>query len=195
MSLKIGVIVGSTRPNRVGRNVAEWFMSEVEHREDVEFELIDLAEENLPFLNEPKSPMMGDYAQESTKRWSEKISEYDGYVWVTSEYNHGYPAPLKNAIDTLYHEWARKPVAFVGYGGMGGARAIEQLGAVAAQINAVPLTGTSTSVRIIDVWSALDERGRVKPEFVRGSTKDLGDHLVWWAGILKEARAGELITA
>jgi len=186
MALKIGVIVSTTRPSRVGRGIADWFLEQVKDIPQIEFELLDLAEINLPLVDEPKSAMMGQYQNEHTKKWSQTIAPLDGYVWVTAEYNHGYPAPLKNAIDTLYHEWSRKPVAFVGYGGLGAARAIEQLVQVAAQVNMVAIP--STTVQVIDVWSALDENGAPKPEFVRGDSKKMLEQLTWWANALKIAR-------
>jgi NAD(P)H-dependent FMN reductase len=189
MSLKIGVIVSTTRPTRVGRNIADWFMQQVASTPDVDFQIIDLAEVNLPLLDEPKSPMRGDYQHAHTKAWAKVIDEFDGFVWVTAEYNHGYPAPLKNAIDTLHKEWGKKPVAFVGYGGMGGARAIEQLVAVACEVNMVPLS--STALKIIDVWEALEENGSVKPEYVRGDAASLVKNLIWWAKLLKGARTQE----
>jgi len=188
-NVKIAVIVGSTRPNRVGRTIGDWAIANLPKANGATYDLIDLKEENIPFLNEPESPSTGNYQLESSKRWSEKIRDYDGYIWVTSEYNHGYSAPLKNAIDSLYAEWGKKPVAFVGYGGMGGARAIEQLAQVAAQLNMAPLSSTSHTVRILDVWSAIDENGQIKQEFVRGSFEKLENELVWWATILKQARS------
>ena len=188
MQLKIGVIVSSTRPTRLGRKVTDWFMSQIKEMPDVQFEVLDLAEINLPVLSEPQSAMTGEYTQESSKQWSKRIASFDGFVWVTAEYNHGYPAPLKNAIDTLYHEWSKKPVAFVGYGGMGGVRSIEQLVQVAAELKAVPLSATSSTVRILDVWNAVDENGNVKPEFIRGSVDGLVENLTWWARALKPAR-------
>lgn len=186
MSLKIGVIVSTTRPIRVGPKVAAWFMEQVKNTPDMQFDLIDLAEENLPFLDEPKSASTGEYQHEHTKKWGEKIAGYDGFVWVTAEYNHGPPAPLKNAIDIIYREWAKKPVAFVGYGGMGATRAIEQLVQVAAQVHMVPLT--ASSLKVIDVWSAFNENDQLQPEFVRGHVEGFLKDLQWWAETLKPAR-------
>ena len=186
--MKIGVIVSTTRPNRVGRTIAEWFMEQVKDVKEAKFELIDLQEENLPFLDEPMSPSMGNYQNEHTKNWGKKIAGYDGYVWVTAEYNHGYPAPLKNAIDTVYAEWAKKPVAFVGYGGLGGVRSIEQLAQVAVQLNMVPLASTGDVVTIVEVWSSIDEVGALKPEYIKGSPEKLTQSLLWWAKVLKPAR-------
>lgn len=188
MNIKIAVIVGSTRPNRVGRKIGDWTIEHLPSNPDVMYELIDLKEENLPFLNEPQSPSMGNYVQESTKNWAKKVAQYDGYILVTSEYNHGYAAPLKNALDTLWAEWGKKPVTFVGYGSLGGVRAIEQLGQVVSQLGMVPLTSTSTTVRILDVWAALDEKDHVKPENLRGSLEKLADDLLWWAKTLKTPR-------
>jgi NAD(P)H-dependent FMN reductase len=184
--IKIGVIVGSNRPNRMGRKVADWFMEQVKDTPNVEFQLIDLQEVGLPFLDEPKLPAQGDYVQEHTKRWSKIIAPLDGFVLVASEYNHGYAANLKNALDFLHAEWAKKPVAFVGYGSMGAVASIEQLVNITAQLNMVP--SPSTAVKIIDAWSALDEAGNVKPEHVRGKIDGLIDNLTWWAEALKKVR-------
>lgn len=186
MDIKIAIIVGTNRPARIGRKVADWAINQLPQQEGVVYELIDIAEVNLPFLNEPKLPSAGDYAHEHTRKWSEKIAGYDGYILVTGEYNHGYPASLKNALDTIYAEWQKKPVAFVGYGALGAARSIEQLVSVTAQIGMVPLP--STSINIIDAWAALDEQGNVKPENIRGNFAKLTDNLLWWVIALKTAR-------
>jgi NAD(P)H-dependent FMN reductase len=187
MSLKIGVIVGSTRPNRVGRKVADWFMEQVQDMPDVEFELIDLAEVNLPFLDEPKTPDQGDYQHEHTKKWSKIIDPLDGYILVTPEYNRGYPAALKNALDTIYNEWGHKPVGFVGYGGLGATRAIQQLIQVTAHLDMVPLS--MPTVNIINLWEAFDDQGKLKPEFTRGNPQKLVEKLLWWANLLKPTRS------
>jgi len=186
MSSKIGIIVSSTRPTRVGRHVADWFMSKVQNTDGLEFEILDLKEWNLPFLNEEKSPSSGEYHQESTKKWSEKISQFDGYIFVTAEYNNGPPAPLKNAIDTLYHEWERKPVAFVGYGTYGATRAVEQLVDVAAKIGMAPLS--KTFVGLISPWDSIREDGSVDEQYVHGNIEGMLENLKWWAETLKTAR-------
>lgn len=189
MNIKIAVIIGSIRPNRVGDKIANWFMNQVKDIEGVEFSLIDLSSENLPFLNEPDLPANGNYQQPSTKKWAEKILQYDGFVFVVPEYNHGYAPALKNAVDTLYKEWAKKPVAFIGYGSLGGVRAVEQLVQVTTQINMVPLP--STQINIIDIWSAVNEDGDLNTNNIRGTTEKLLDNLLWWAKMLKEARNTE----
>lgn len=186
MSLKIGVIVSTTRPTRVGRHVADWFMSQVPKNDDVGYELIDLKEENLPFLSEPESPSTGKYELESSKAWSKKIAGFDGFVIVTAEYNYSMPAPLKNALDSLYHEWAKKPVVFVGYGTYGAVRAVEQLVNVVTRLGMVPLT--QTFVGILSPWEAVSPDGQVKQEFVVGNLEGMVDNLTWWAKLLQDAR-------
>lgn len=184
MSVKIGIVIASTRPTRVGKKVADWFHSQIKDSQDVELEIIDLLEENLPFLSEPESPASGNYEQESTKKWSAKISGLDGFIFVTPEYNHAYPAPLKNAIDTLFHEWNKKPAAFVGYGGLGGGRAIEQLIPVVARVGMVPLA--TTTFNVLNVWTAFDENGNIKDENTMGNIEKLVENLVWWTNQLKK---------
>jgi NAD(P)H-dependent FMN reductase len=120
------VIVASTRPGRVGRPIAEWFAAEAERHGDFDVELVDLAEADLPLFDEPNHPRLQDYEHDHTRRWSETISRGDAFAFVMPEYNFGYNAALKNAIDFLWHEWNDKPVALVGYGGVsGGLRAIQ----------------------------------------------------------------------
>jgi NAD(P)H-dependent FMN reductase len=185
--LKIGVIVSTTRPARKGRIVADWFMTKLKDNAAAQFDLIDLKEINLPFLNENLSPAKGVYEHEHTKKWSELISSYDGYIFVTAEYNNGPPAPLKNAIDTLYNEWNRKPVAFVGYGGYGATRSVEQLVNIASKIGMAPLS--QTFVGIIKEWESVSSDGKVDESFVMGNTDKLIDNLLWWANALKTAKA------
>ena len=122
------VIVASTRPGRVGRAVGAWFAEEARGDGRFEVDLVDLAEVGLPFLDEPKHPRLRDYQHDHTKRWSETIDRGDAYAFVMPEYNHGYSAPLKNAIDFLWQEWNDKPVVLVPYGGVsGGLRAAQSL--------------------------------------------------------------------
>ncbi|MEY2398829.1 MAG: hypothetical protein QOJ00_2003, partial [Actinomycetota bacterium] len=120
------VIVASTRPGRVGRSVGDWFASEANTHGAFDVEVVDLAEVNLPFLDEAKHPRFADYAHDHTIRWSETIGRGDAYAFVMPEYNHGYTAPLKNAVDFLWNEWNDKPAILVGYGGVsGGMRAMQ----------------------------------------------------------------------
>ena len=125
--LRIAIIIGSTRPGRKGETVAKWAHEIAQKRSDAEFELVDIKDFNLPLLDEPMPPIMGQYTHDHTKRWSDKIASFDGYVFVTPEYNHATSGALKNAIDFLYAEWVNKAAGFIGYGGASGARAVENL--------------------------------------------------------------------
>ena len=131
---RIGIILGSTRPNRNGEQVAKWVLEIASRREDAEFELVDLRDYPLPHLDEPLPPSIGQYANDHTKQWAKKIASFDGFVIVTPEYNHSTSGVLKNAIDYLYAEWNNKAVGFVSYGGVGGARAAEHLRLVAGEL-------------------------------------------------------------
>src|SRR4030067_508317 len=118
--IKIAIIVGSTRPGRKADSVAKWVHEIAKKRSDAAFEIVDIKDYNLPLLDEPVPPSMGQYSQPHTKAWSAKIASYDAYVFVTPEYNHGTSGALKNAIDYLYQEWNNKVAGFVGYGSVGG---------------------------------------------------------------------------
>src|SRR6187401_1074680 len=132
--LRIGIILGSTRPGRNGEAVAKWVCGIAQKRSDAGFELVDIADFNLPLLDEPVPPSMGQYSKPHTKAWAAKIGSFDGYVFVSPEYNHGISGALKNAIDFLFAEWNNKAAGFVSYGGASGARAVEQLRLVLGEL-------------------------------------------------------------
>ena len=131
---KIAIILGSTRPGRNGEAVARWVLEQASTRTDARFELVDLRDHPLPHLDEAVPASMGMYAQPHTKEWAATIAGYDGFVFVTPEYNHGTTGVLKNAIDYLYAEWTNKAAGFVSYGSAGGARAVEQLRLVMGEL-------------------------------------------------------------
>ncbi|GGT19300.1 NADPH-dependent FMN reductase [Streptomyces purpureus] len=131
---RIGIILGSTRPGRNGEAVARWVHSLASRRDDAEYELIDLAEQALPHLDEPIPPMAGMYSHPHTQAWAERIDRLDGFVFVTPEYNHSVPGALKNAIDFLFAEWGNKAAGFVGYGPVGATRAVEHLRLILAEL-------------------------------------------------------------
>jgi len=131
---KIGIIIGSTRPGRNGEAVAKWVYELATKRTDAEFELIDLIDYNLPILDEPYPAVYNTYTQEHTKKWSKKIAEMDGFIFVTPEYNHAVGGALKNAIDFLNVEWNNKTVGFVSYGSAMGVRAVENLRVIVAEL-------------------------------------------------------------
>ncbi len=133
------IVIASTRPGRVGLPVANWFEQRAAAHGGFDYEVVDLAELDLPLLDEPSHPRLRRYTQDHTHAWSAIVERADAFVFVTSEYNHGYPAPLKNAIDYLHHEWQYKPVGFVSYGGVAaGTRAVQQLKQVVAAVHMMP---------------------------------------------------------
>lgn len=133
---KIGIILGSTRPGRAGESVAQWVLDVAKQRDDATYELVDVADYDLSLLAEPTVPGAAnrEYDDPNTRRWGAKIDEFDGFVFVTAEYNHGVPAALKNAVDVIYPEWNNKAVAFVAYGADGGVRAVEQWRQIVANV-------------------------------------------------------------
>jgi NAD(P)H-dependent FMN reductase len=131
---RIGIILGSTRPGRRGEQVAKWVFDVARTRTDADFELIDLADYPLPHLDEPMPPSMGQYQNQHTKDWAATIAQFDGFVFVTPEYNHSTSGVLKNAIDYLYAEWNNKAMGVVSYGVVGGARAAEHLRLIAGEL-------------------------------------------------------------
>ncbi|MGZ4626811.1 MAG: NADPH-dependent FMN reductase [Kineosporiaceae bacterium] len=154
------VVIASTRPGRIGEPFARWFVPIAEKHGAFDVEVVDLAAVNLPFMDEPKHPRLGQYQHEHTKRWSATVSRGDAFVFVTPEYNYGYNAVLKNAIDYLHHEWANKAVGFLSYGGVAaGTRSVQQLRQVLSALRVV------TSVEAVNVPFAaqfLDEDREVQ---------------------------------
>lgn len=183
---KILVILGTNRPNRNGRKVADWFVEFAARDKRFEFELIDLSELNLPWLDEPiPSKITTDYVHQHTRDWSKKVDDADGYIIITPEYNHSYPAVLKNALDYLYYEWGQKPIGFIGYGAQYGYRAVEHLRQIAVKFKMAPL---SHQVEI-PIFKQLNKDG----EFVASDenvhqAEALLNQLDWWALALSNAR-------
>jgi NAD(P)H-dependent FMN reductase len=191
----IHVIIGSTRPARFGEKPARWVAEHLAARGDLNVELVDLRDYPLPFFALPRSPAytLREYPDAAIERWGRKVDEADGFVFVTSEYNHGYPAVLKNAIDHLFPEWHRKPVAFVGYGNVGGARAIEQLRAVVVELEMAPLRHAVHILPdlMVPVMRAEGYDASLFEPLVP-KLERLADDLAWWAGALAVARGAEL---
>src|SRR5258708_4645950 len=132
--LKIAIVIGSTRPGRKAGDVARWVNEVAARRGDADYELVDIMDFDLPLLDEAHPPSMGQYAQPHTKAWAARIASFDGFVFVTHEYNHSTSGPLKNAIDYLFREWNDKAAGFVGYGSTGGTRAVEHLRGIMGEI-------------------------------------------------------------
>jgi NAD(P)H-dependent FMN reductase len=136
----LSIIIASTRPGRAGLPIGQWFIGRAEAHGAFAVNVIDLAELNLPFLDEPNHPRFRKYTKKHTKDWSATVAASDAFVFVTPEYNYGYPAPLKNAIDFLHYEWMYKPVGFVSYGGIAaGTRSVQQLKQVVTTLKMTPL--------------------------------------------------------
>ena len=185
--INIGIIIASTRKERVGERVGRWVCEKASKRKGWKTELVDLQKWPLPFLDFPIEKTEKKAIDELSKKWSEKINSLDGFIVVTPEYNHGYNAALKNAIDYLYGEWEKKPVSFVSYGGAsGGARSVEQLKQVFAEFEAVIV---SEAVLIQFVRDAFNHDGSLKDDERRSKQADkMLDSLIWWAELLKKAR-------
>ncbi len=180
------VIIASTRPGRVGLPVATWFAELTTAHGGFELEIVDLAELELPFLDEAKHPRMSDYSHEHTRAWSEIVARADAVVMVTAEYNYGYPAPLKNAIDYLHSEWRYKPVGFVSYGGVAaGTRAVQQLKQVVTALSMMPL-GPSVNIPFV---AQFVHDGAIAPnETMTQAAADMLDELVRLEGALRPLR-------
>ncbi|WP_067129132.1 NADPH-dependent FMN reductase [Microtetraspora malaysiensis] len=164
------IIVASTRPGRVGLPVAEWFRDRAVAYGAFEVEIVDLAEVDLPFMNEPHHPRLRQYVHQHTKEWSTTVERADAYVFVTPEYNHSFNAVLKNALDYLHGEWQYKPAGFVSYGGVSaGTRAVQMLKQVVSGLKMLPVV---EAVTIPFVREFVDEDGRVRPNDVMNQAAD-----------------------
>jgi NAD(P)H-dependent FMN reductase len=173
------IIIASTRPGRVGPSVASWFYDRAVKSGSFDVELIDLAEVNLPMFDEPKHPRFGDYVHQHTKDWSARISRGDAYVFVIPEYNYGFNAAIKNAIDYLNREWEYKPLGFVSYGGIAaGTRAVQMLKQVVSAVKMVPM---NDAVHIPFVQQFLDDRRVLQPnDIMEDAATTLLDELARW---------------
>jgi NAD(P)H-dependent FMN reductase len=185
---KIAIIIGTTRAARFGHKPAQWLYEIASARDDLEAELLDLRDYPLPFFDEVASNAYAPSQNEIAQRWQKRIAGYDGYVFVTAEYNRSIPAVLKNALDYAYPEWNRKPAAFLGYGAVGAARAIEHLRLVAVELQMAPMR-TGVHIQGADfmaVWKQGKNIGDLP--YLRQNAVDMLDQLVWWAKALKVAR-------
>lgn len=183
---KIGIIVGSTRPGRKALDVAKWVEGIASQRSDAKFEIVDIADFNLPLLDEPIPPSQGKYGKPHTIAWASKIAEFDGFIFVTPEYNHSTSGALKNAIDFIYAEWNNKAAGFVGYGSMGGSRAIEHLRLIMAECQ----VATVRAQVMLSLFTDFENFTAFKPaEMHVGSLNAMLDQLVTWTAALKSVRA------
>ncbi len=189
--LNIAVIVGSTRDSRFAEKPAKWIFDLASTRDDLNVELVDLKDFDLPFFNEPASNAWMPSSDPAAVKWQQKIGEFDGYIFVTAEYNHSITGALKNAIDQAYVEWIRKPMAIVGYGGLGAARAAEHLRTIGVELQMVPIRA---AVHIGGgEFMKIHPMGADGPiadieEVILPSANGMLDDLTWWANATKTAR-------
>ncbi len=183
---KIAIIVGSTRPGRKADAVAQWVNKIAERRGDADFEVVDVADFNLPMLDEAVPPSMGQYANEHTRIWAAKIASFDGFVFVTPEYNHSTSGALKNAIDYLYQEWNNKAAGFVGYGSVGGTRAVEQLRLIMGELQIADVR----SQVALSLHTDFENYTTFAPGAHQEQTvEDMLDQVVAWSNALVPLRA------
>jgi NAD(P)H-dependent FMN reductase len=183
--LKIAIIVGSTRPGRKAEAVARWVHGIAAKRNDAQYELVDVAEFGLPLLDEPVPPSLNKYSKPHTQAWSARIAPFDGFVFVTPEYNHGTSGALKNAIDYLYVEWNNKAAGFVAYGSAGGTRAVEQLRLVMAELQVADVRAQVA----LSLFTDFENFTTFKPAAHHTqAVSTLLDQLVAWSGAMRALR-------
>jgi NAD(P)H-dependent FMN reductase len=189
--LNVKVILGSTRQGRFSEKALPWIKETLSTEPNMQVEVLDLRDYDMPFYESAMSAKFvtnGDYGNEVINKWSAKIKEADAFIIIAPEYNHGYTAVLKNALDVIYSEWNNKPVAFIAYGGVGGARSVEQLRQVAVELH---MASVPSAVHIMAPWFMLDETGALKADALDAYTNDLktvSTQLNWWGEALKAAR-------
>lgn len=186
---KIAIILSSTRQSRFADKPAQWLYEIATQRSDLDFELVDLRNFPMPFFDEVASNAWSPSTNSVAQRWQQKVAEFDGYIFITAEYNHSITAVLKNALDYAYPEWNRKPAACVGYGSVGAARAIEHLRLICVELQMVPIR-TGVHIQGGD-FMAVWQQGKSLNDFpyLQPNVANMLDELAWWSKTLKTARA------
>ena len=186
---RIGIVISTTREGRFGDKAAAWIYGIASARDDMEFEIVDLRDYPLPFFDEPISPAYAPPKNEVAQRWGEKVQQLDGFIFVTAEYNRAPPAALKNALDYAYKEFNRKPAAYVGYGGVGGARAVEQLRLISVELQIAP-TRWGVHIGGADFFGML-MHGKTFADLphLEPTAQTMLEEFAWWVKALKAARA------
>ncbi len=186
---KIALIISSTRETRFGEKPARWIADIAAQRDDMQVEILDLRDYPMPFFDEVASNAWAPTTNEVARKWQQAVAEYDGYIFVTAEYNRSITGVLKNALDYAYPEWNRKPAAVVGYGSVGGARAVEHLRQIAIELQMAP-TRTGVHIQGADFMAAWRQGKELSEiEHLQGNAQAMLDELAWWAKALKVARA------
>ncbi len=190
--LRVAIITGSTRPGRHNEAVARWVYGLAQERKDAEFALVDIADYHLPLLDEPLSPMLGQYTHAHTKAWAQTIASFDAYVFVTPEYNHSTSGALKNALDYLYREWNNKAAGFVSYGGAGGVRAVEHLRLILAEL----MVATVRAQVTLSLFTDFEKFTTFKPDpRHEAAVHAMLDQLVAWGRALQTVRVQPSVAA
>lgn len=188
--INVALIVGSTRPNRFADIPAKWIVAGAKERDEFKLDVLDLREHTLPFFNEPVAPIYteGHFSEPSAETWRRSLGQYDAFIATVAEYNHGPTAVLKNAFDSAYYEWIRKPIAFVGYGGVGGARAIEQLRGTVIELQMTPIKHEVSIA--MEAYLGVVQQGKALDDYdhLVQARNAMFDNLVWWGETLKAAR-------
>jgi len=188
---RIGIIIGSTREGRFGDKPARWISDIAGKRTDMQFDLIDLRDYPLPFFEEQMSPVYAPPQHPVAQRWAAKLATLDGFIVVTPEYNHSASAVLKNALDYAYKEFNRKPIGFVGYGGVGAARSVEHLRMVAVELQMAPIRFAVHigMIEFLGVW----QQGKSFDDFphLGQAATAMFEDLAWWVQALKSAREAQ----
>lgn len=183
--IRIAIVLGSTRPNRNGEAVAKWVYEIAQKRTDAEYEFVDIKDFDLPLLDEPIPPSQHKYSKQHTKNWSAKIDSFDAYVFVTPEYNHSTSGALKNALDFLYKEWNNKAAGFVGYGSLGGARAVEHLRLIMAELQIADVREQVA----LSLFTDFENYDVFKPaSYHEPKLNAMLDQLISWGTAMKQVR-------
>ena len=188
--LKLALIIGSTRPNRFADTPAQWIVDGAAALDDFTLDALDLRDQNLPLFEEPASPLFtqGVYSSPAAEAWRHKIGRYDGFIATAAEYNHGPTAALKNALDSAFLEWRRKPIAFVGYGGAGGVRAIEQLRGTVIELHMAPIKAEVNIAMEPFLGILMHGKSLDDYDYLVQSRNALFDEITWWGETLKRGR-------
>lgn len=185
---KILVIVSTVREGRLGRKIADWYIDQARAAsKDLEFELLDIDELELPLFNEPLPPMYHQYSDLQNKL-ADSIAGADGFVFITGEYNYSVPGSLKNFLDYIYAEWSRRPATFVGYGVHGGVRAIQDLVNILSGLGVPTLGWYGHTLHIDSPWEAFEDNGNLREELLKGDVAKQVAELQLWVESFKEVR-------
>lgn len=185
---KILVVVSTVREGRTGRMIADWYINEARaNTSDLDFEILDLSDLDLPLFDEPTPPLYHQYS-EIQNRVAEIVESADGFVFIAGEYNFSLPGSLKNFLDYVYLEWEHRPATFVGYGVHGGVRAIKDLTTVLSSMGVPVITKTAYTIHIDSPWSAFDEEGNLRAELVKGDVASQVAELALWLAAFAHAR-------